>query len=49
MKEKHIDSLISIGSIVAIGIATSFIIRSYLDILRIKQIKQELNKSNTNE
>lgn len=46
MNDKHIDSIISVGSVVALGVATSFLIRAYLDILRIKQIKQELKNQN---
>jgi hypothetical protein len=46
MIDKDFKGLIGIGGIVAIGVATSFVIRAYLDVLRIKKIKQELKETN---
>jgi hypothetical protein len=46
MNDKDFKGVIGIGGIVAIGVATSFIIRAYLDVLRIKQIKRELENQN---
>lgn len=48
MIDKDFKGLIGIGGIVAIGVATSFVIRAYLDVLRIKKIKQELKETNQN-
>jgi hypothetical protein len=48
MIDKDLKGVLGLGGIVAIGVATSFIIRAYLDILRIKKIKQEL-KQETNQ
>jgi len=46
MNDKDLKGVIGIGGIVALGVATSFIIRAYLDVLRIKQIKKELKNQN---
>jgi len=46
MNDKDLKGVLGLGGIVAIGVATSFIIRAYLDILRIKQIKKELKNQN---
>jgi|TARA_R100000278_G_C5363657_1_gene126313 uncharacterized membrane protein YciS (DUF1049 family) len=34
----------TIGGLIGLGIVASFLIRARLDLLRIKQIKQELNQ-----
>ena len=40
MKENK--GLLTIGGVIGLAIITSFAIRSYLDILRIKRLKQEI-------
>ena len=45
---KILGGLITLGTLVGITIAGGFIIRGYLDILRIKAIKKEL-KTYSNE
>jgi hypothetical protein len=47
MKDKskfNIEHLMTFGGVIAVAIATSYMVRTYLDVLRIKQIKKELNK-----
>lgn len=46
MDKKLLKKLLSLGGVFAVGVASSYIIRAYLDILRIKQIKKELNNQN---
>ena len=42
MKDLHIKQIMTLGGIVAVTLATSYAVRTYLDYLRIKQIKEEL-------
>ena len=44
--EKSFDTgkLLTLGTIVGVIFIGSYIIRSYLDILRIEQLRKELNK-----
>ena len=46
MDKKLLKKLLSLGGVFAVGVASSYIIRAYLDILRIKQIKKELDNQN---
>tara|TARA_R100001015_G_C4619372_1_gene176078 strand:+ start:934 stop:1098 length:165 start_codon:yes stop_codon:yes gene_type:complete len=45
MKDIHLKQILTIGGVVAVSIATSYIIRSYLDVLRIEKLKKELKQS----
>jgi hypothetical protein len=40
--KKILGGLITLGTLVGITIAAGFIVRGYLDVLRIKAIKKEL-------
>tara|TARA_R110002110_G_scaffold193392_1_gene401961 strand:+ start:278 stop:445 length:168 start_codon:yes stop_codon:yes gene_type:complete len=40
MKENK--GLLTLGGVVGIAIVSSFVIRAYLDLLRIKRLKQEI-------
>ena len=44
--EYNIKHLLTFGGIVAVAIASSYVIRAYLDILRIQAIKKGLYKQN---
>jgi len=46
MNDNDIKKILNVGTIFVIGVASSYVIRAYLDILRIKQIKKELNQNN---
>ena len=47
MEEKNnsLRGILTLGGILGVAIASSFIIRGYLDLLRIKALKRELNTS----
>jgi len=40
----NIEHLLTFGGVIAITIATSYLVRTYLDVLRIKQLQNELKK-----
>jgi len=42
LEEGHLKKLVTVGGIIAIAIGTSYAIKAYLDILRIKMVKEEL-------
>ena len=42
LEEGHLKKLLTVGGIIAIAIGTSYAIKAYLDILRIKMVKEEL-------
>jgi len=44
--EYNVKHILTFGGIVAVAIASSYLIRGYLDILRIKALKQGLYKQN---
>lgn len=44
LKDFNLKTIISFGGVIAVAIASSYVIKSYLDVLRIKQIKRELEK-----
>ena len=50
LEEGHLKKLLTVGGIIAIAIGTSYAIKAYLDILRIKMVKEELKamKSKSN-
>ena len=43
MGEKELGKIFTFGGIIFLAIGTSYMIRAYLDLLRIKKIKQEMN------
>lgn len=47
LEEGHLQKLITVGGIIAIAIGTSYVIKAYLDILRIKMVKQEMKQMKT--
>ena len=44
--ELNMSNVLTLGGIVAIAITGSYAIRAYLDLLRIKKIKEELSNGN---
>ena len=50
LEEGHLKKLVTVGGLIAVAIGTSYLIRAYLDVLRIKMVKEELKamKSKTN-
>jgi len=44
LEEGHFEKILTVGGVVAIAIATSYAIRGYLDILRIKKLRSEVKK-----
>jgi len=42
LEEGHLKKLVTVGGIIAIAIGTSYAIKAYLDILRIKMVKLEM-------
>ena len=50
LEEGHLKKLVTVGGIIAIAIGTSYAIKAYLDVLRIKMVKEELKamKSKSN-
>ena len=51
LEEGHLKKILTVGGIIALAIGTSYIIKAYLDVLRIKLVKKELKevKSENNE
>jgi hypothetical protein len=43
MKQIHIEKLLTFSGVIAVTIATSYMVRTYLDYLRIKKLKEEMN------
>ena len=46
LKDFNLKNILGVSGVIAVAIASSYVIKSYLDILRIKQIKKELNNQN---
>ena len=44
LKDFNLQNILGVSGVIAVAIASSYVIKSYLDILRIKQIKRELKK-----
>ena len=44
LKDFNFKNILGVSGVIAVAIASSYVIKSYLDILRIKQIKRELKK-----
>ena len=42
LEEGHLAKILTVGGIIAVVIGSSYLIRGYLDFLRIKLIKEEL-------
>jgi hypothetical protein len=42
LEEGHLKKILTVGGVIAVAIGTSYIIKAYLDVLRIKMVKEEL-------
>ena len=42
LEEGHFEKILTVGGILAVAIGSSYVIKSYLDILRIKVLRKEL-------
>ena len=49
LEEGHLSKILTVGGLVAIAIGTSYAIRGYLDMLRIKRLKQEIKADKDNK
>lgn len=45
LEEGHLSKILTVGGLVAVAIGSSYAIRAYLDLLRIKKLKQEIKQS----
>lgn len=44
LEEGHFTKILTVGGVIAVVIGSSYLIRGYLDFLRIKLIKEELKE-----
>ena len=44
LEEGHLKKILTVGGVIAVAIGTSYIIKAYLDVLRIKLVKKELKE-----
>jgi len=42
LEEGHLKKILTVGGVIAVAIGTSYMIKAYLDVLRIKMVKEEL-------
>ena len=49
LEEGHFEKILTVGGVVAIAVATSYAIRGYLDILRIKKLRSEIKHPSKND
>ena len=47
LEEGHLKKIVTVGGLIAVAIGTSYVFKSYLDILRIKMVKEELKAMKT--
>tara|TARA_R100000908_G_C3755948_1_gene150538 strand:+ start:5448 stop:5663 length:216 start_codon:yes stop_codon:yes gene_type:complete len=44
LEEGHLEKILTVGGSIAIAIGVSYIVKTYLDVLRIKLVKAELKQ-----
>jgi|GEM_PF-3119787 len=44
LEEGHLQKILTVGGSIAIAIGVSYIVKTYLDVLRIKLVKKELKE-----
>ena len=44
LEEAHLKKILTVGGVVALAISASYIVRTYLDYLRVKLIKKQLKE-----
>ena len=47
LEEGHLEKILTVGGSIAIAIGVSYIVKTYLDVLRIKLVKAELKQMKT--
>tara|TARA_Y100000389_G_C17220018_1_gene392871 strand:+ start:231 stop:446 length:216 start_codon:yes stop_codon:yes gene_type:complete len=49
LEEGHLEKILTVGGSIAIAIGVSYIVKTYLDVLRIKLVKKELKEENSSK
>jgi|TARA_R110000824_G_scaffold144586_1_gene312553 hypothetical protein len=44
LEEGHLEKILTVGGSIAVAIGVSYIVKTYLDVLRIKLVKKELKE-----
>ena len=44
LEEGHLEKILTVGGSIAIAIGVSYIVKTYLDVLRIKLVKNQLKE-----
>jgi len=44
LEEGHLEKILTVGGTIAIAIGVSYIVKTYLDVLRIKLVKSQLRE-----
>jgi hypothetical protein len=44
LEEGHLQKILTVGGSIAVAIGVSYIVKTYLDVLRIKLVKSELRQ-----
>jgi len=44
LEEGHLEKILTVGGSIAIAIGVSYIVKTYLDVLRIKLVKKQLRE-----
>tara|TARA_R110000737_G_scaffold43174_1_gene63680 strand:+ start:56 stop:271 length:216 start_codon:yes stop_codon:yes gene_type:complete len=47
LEEGHLEKILTVGGSIAIAIGVSYIVKTYLDVLRIKLVKKQLKEENS--
>ena len=47
LEEGHLEKILTVGGSIAVAIGVSYIVKTYLDVLRIKLVKKELKEVNS--
>ena len=47
LEEGHLEKILTVGGSIAVAIGVSYIVKTYLDVLRIKLVKKELKEANS--
>lgn len=49
LEEGHLEKILTVGGSIAVAIGVSYIVKTYLDVLRIKLVKKELRQVNSSK
>ena len=42
LEEGHLQKILTVGGFIAVAIGSSYIVKTYLDVLRIKELKKQM-------